>query len=243
LISKRLNFFIIYLIPRSLKLAEANNFLPLMLDLSGRKIVIFGGGSVGERKAELFCGCADTLVVSLEFTQRLQELESSRQIRIAKLDLLAASDSELRRIISGAFIVIPATSNFELNRRITDIAQESNILINQVDALGSVVIPSVIKRGDFVIGISTLGHSPAVSKYVRKQIESLITPAHSDMIRLQDELRNYLKQHVAEQRNRREILWKVLESETVWEGFSESYEKAAEAAYAIILDCHEKTDR
>jgi len=165
-----------------------------MLDLSGRKIVICGGGSVGERKAELFCGCADTLVVSLEFSQRLQELESSGQIQLVTLDLLAALDSELREIISGAFIVIPATSNFELNQKITDIAQENNILINQVDALGSVVVPSVIKRGDLVIGISTLGHSPAVSKYTRKQVENVITPEYSDMIRLQDELRNYLKQ-------------------------------------------------
>lgn len=217
-------------------MAEKNNFLPLILDLSGRKIVIFGGGSVGERKAELFCDCADTLVVSLEFSQRLQELEASGQVRLVKLDLLATPDSELMEIISGAFVVIPATSSLELNRKITVIAQESDILINQVDALGSVVIPSVIKRGDLVIGISTLGHSPAVSKYTRRQIEGLITPAYSDMIRLQDELRSYLKQHLAEQRKRKEILWKILESETVWNSFSESYEKAAETAYAMISD-------
>jgi len=223
-------------------LAKTNNFLPLMLDLSGRKIVIFGGGSVGERKAELFCGCADTHVVSLEFSQRLHELETSGQIRLTRLDLLNASDSKLREIVSGAFIVIPATSDFELNRKITDIAQESDILINQVDALGSVVIPSVIKRGDLVIGISTLGHSPAVSKYTRKRIESLITPAYSDMIRLQDEMRGYLKQHVAEQRKRKEILWKILESEAVWDGFSESYEKAAETAFTIISDYLDNSD-
>ena len=34
----------------------------------------------------------------------------------------------------------------------------------------------------------------------------------------------------------KELLWKVLESEAVWNGFSESYEKAAERAYAIISD-------
>lgn len=217
-------------------MAETKNFLPLMLDLSGRKIVIFGGGSVGERKAELFSGCADTLVVSLEFSPRLYELEASGQVRLVRLDLLAASDSKFRELISGAFIVIPATSNFELNQKITTIAQESGILINQVDALGSVIIPSVIKRGDLVIGISTLGHSPAVSKYTRRQIEGLITPEYSDMLRLQNELRIYLKQHVAEQRQRKAILWKVLESEAVWKGFSQSYEKAAERAYAIISD-------
>lgn len=205
-----------------------------MLDLSGRKIVIFGGGSVGERKAELFCGCAETVVVSLDFSERLRELEASGQVRLVMLDLMAAEDFELRKIMSGAFLVIPATSSSELNRKITDIAGESDILINQVDALGSVVIPSVIKRGDLVIGISTLGHSPAVSKYTRKQIEGVITPAYSDMIRLQDELRNYLKLHVKEQRKRKALLWKVLESESVWNGFFESYEKAAENAYAII---------
>jgi precorrin-2 dehydrogenase/sirohydrochlorin ferrochelatase len=223
-------------------MAETNNFLPLMLDLSGRKIIIFGGGSVGERKAELFSGCADTLVVSLEFSRRLYELEDSGQVRLVRLDLLAASDSELRELVSRAFIIIPATSNFELNQKITAIARESDILINQVDALGSVVIPSVIKRGDLVIGISTLGHSPAVSKYTRRQIEGLITPEYSDMIRLQDELRSYLKQHVAEQRQRKAILWKILESEAVWNGFSESYEKAAEKAYAIISGCLESFD-
>ena len=174
-----------------------------MLDLSGRKIVIFGGGSVGERKAELFCGCADTVVVSLDFSERLQELEASGQVRLSKLDLTAATDSKLREIVSGAFLVIPATSSSELNRKISNIAGESDILINQVDALGSVVIPSVIKRGDLVIGISTLGHSPAVSKYTRKQIENVITPAYSDMIRLQDELRSFLKLHIKEQKKRK----------------------------------------
>lgn len=226
-----------------MKMAEINNFLPLMLDLSGRKIVIFGGGSVGERKAKLFCGCADTVVVSLDFSERLQELGASGQVRLLRLDLTVAEDSELREIISGAFLVIPATSSFELNRKITDIAGESDILINQVDALGSVVIPSVIKRGDLVIGISTLGHSPAVSKYTRKQIEGVITPEYSDMIRLQDEIRNYLKQHVGEQRQRKVILWKILESEAVWKGFSESYEKAAERAYQIISDYLENFSR
>lgn len=217
-------------------MAETNNFLPLMLDLSGRKIVIFGGGSVGERKAELFCGCADTVVVSLDFSERLQELEASGQVRLSKLDLTAATDSKLREIVSGAFLVIPATSSSELNRKISNIAGESDILINQVDALGSVVIPSVIKRGDLVIGISTLGHSPAVSKYTRKQIENVIIPAYSDMIRLQDELRSFLKLHIKEQKKRKVLLWKVLENEKVWNGFSESYEKAAEEAYKIISD-------
>ena len=223
-------------------MAEKNNFLPLMIDLSGRKIVIFGGGSVGERKAELFCRCANTLIVSLEFSQRLQELEALGQVRLFKLDILTVSDLELRKIILGALIVIPATNSLKLNQKITDIALESDILINQVNALGSVVIPSVIKKGDLIIGISTLGQSPAVSKYTRRQIESLITPAYFDMIQLQNELRIYLKKYIKEQKKRKEILWNILESETVWKGFNESYEKAADLAYDIISHYLEDSD-
>lgn len=215
-------------------MAGANTFLPLFLDLSGMKVVIFGGGSVGERKAQLFSSCADTKVVSLSFSKKLRELEAADKLTLTKLDLSKASDSELRALISKAFLVIPATSSSEINRKITAFAKESDILINQVDTLGNVVIPSVIKRGDLVIGISTLGRSPAVSKYTRKQIEKTVTPVYSEMICLQDELRDYLKQYVRDQKKRKAILWKVLESETVWDGFSESYEKAAECAYAIV---------
>lgn len=217
-------------------MTESNTFLPLFLDLSGMKVVIFGGGSVGERKAQLFSSCADTRVVSLSFSKKLKELEASGKLTLTKLDLSKASDLELKALISKAFLVIPATSSSEINRKITAFAKESDILINQVDSLGNVVIPSVIKRGDLVLGISTLGRSPAVSKYTRKQIEKVVTPAYSEMICLQDELRDYLKQHVRDQKKRKEILWKVLESETVWDGFSESYEKAAEYAYAIVSD-------
>jgi precorrin-2 dehydrogenase/sirohydrochlorin ferrochelatase len=220
-----------------------NNYLPLMLDLSGRKVVIFGGGSVGERKAELFCSCAETTVASLGFSERLQEMGACGMVRLVSLDLSEAADSELRELVSGAFLVIPATSDSSLNRKITAIAGESDILINQVDALGSVVIPSVIKRGDLVIGISTLGKSPAVSKYSRRKIESLITPQYSDMIRLQDELRCYLKEQVIEQKKRKELLWKVLESESVWESFSDSYEKAAELAYSLVLAHIDESDK
>jgi len=217
-------------------MTESNTFLPLFLDLSGMKVVIFGGGSVGERKAQLFSSCADTRVVSLSFSKKLKELEASGKLTLTKLDLSKASDLELKALISKAFLVIPATSSSEINRKITAFAKESDILINQVDSLGNVVIPSVIKRGDLVLGISTLGRSPAVSKYTRKQIEKVVTPAYSEMICLQDELRDYLKQHVRDQKKRKEILWKVLESETVWDGFSESYEKAVEYAYAIVSD-------
>ena len=43
---------------------DSRSYLPLFIDLSDRKVVIFGGGSVGLRKASLFSDYAHTIVVS-----------------------------------------------------------------------------------------------------------------------------------------------------------------------------------
>ena len=145
-------------------------------------------------------------------------------------------DDKIAEIISNAFLVVPATNDASLNDRIVKIAQKSDILINKVDSVGDVVVPSVITRGDLTIGISTLGSSPALSKYTRKKIEQVITPQYADMIRLQNEMRTYLKQNVSEQEKRKEILWEILEDGNVWNALSESYEKAYNLANNIMSE-------
>ncbi len=205
-----------------------------MIDISDRKVVIIGGGSVGERKASLFSKYAHTTVVSAGFTTKLNELNDTGKVDILQVDLGSLPDDKIADIISDAFLVIPATNDISLNSRIVQIAQKSDILINKVDSVGDVVVPSVIKRGDLTIGISTLGSSPALSKYTRTKIEQVITPQYADMIRLQNEMRTYLKQNVSEQEKRKEILWKILENGDVWNALSESYEKAYNIANNIV---------
>jgi precorrin-2 dehydrogenase/sirohydrochlorin ferrochelatase len=115
-------------------------------------------------------------------------------------------------------------------------------LTNQVDTIGEITIPAVIHRGDLVIGISTTGSSPAFSRYVRQKIEKVITPEYEQMIILQNDIRNYLKEHVEEQKHRRSILWKVLEDPMVWEDIAGSYEKAYKRAYDIVQEQINKKD-
>ena len=217
-------------------MTNERNLLPLMIDLSGRQVVIIGGGSVGERKATLFSKYADTTVVSAGFSPKLEEMKDADKVKLIQADLGSLSDDKIADLISDAFLVIPATNNASLNDRIVQIAQKSDILINKVDSVGDVVVPSVITRGDLTIGISTLGSSPAFSKYTRTKIEQVITPQYADMIRLQNEMRTYLKQNVSEQEKRKDILWKILDNGDVWDALSESYEKAYNIAHNILLE-------
>ncbi len=200
-----------------------NDFLPLMLDLSGKEVVIFGGGDVGERKAALFCEHSHVIVVSMEFTPRLKELCEKGKISLIKADL---SEKGISGYLKNAFIVIPATNDALLNEKIAQIAHESGILIDRVDGMGDIIVPSVIKRGDIVIGISTHGQSPALSKYIRERIEEVITPRFVEMSRLQNEIRELLKTRMEDQKKRKKVLWSIINDNEVWKALGESYDKA-----------------
>lgn len=200
------------------------SFLPLMLDLNEKEIVIFGGGEVGERKAFLFCDHSKVRIISKEFTPGLKELHSKRKIDLIKVDDI--NEKDIRSFLKNAFIVIPALNDAKLNGKIAGIAKENHKLVNRVDDIGDIIIPSVIKNGDIVIAISTAGQSPAISKYIRQKVEELITPEFAQMSRLQNEIREMLKSSVNDQKKRKEILWNIINDNDVWKGFNESYEKA-----------------
>ncbi len=208
------------------------NFLPLILDLTGKEVVIFGGGKVGERKAYFFSGAACVTVISREFTPDLRNLSENGKIRLIKVQDL--TDDEIQRYMKNAFIVIPATSDAILNDNIASISEMSGKLVNRVDDMGDVIVPSVIRRGDILLGISTLGQSPALSKFIRQRLEEVITPDFSQMAQLQNEFREMLKSQVEDQKERSEILWNIINDDDVWSAFGESYEKAYKIALKHI---------
>ncbi|MDP3104933.1 MAG: bifunctional precorrin-2 dehydrogenase/sirohydrochlorin ferrochelatase [Candidatus Methanoperedens sp.] len=207
-------------------------FLPLMLDLTGKEVVIFGGGKVGERKASFFSEAALVTIISRDFTPDLERLSEDGKIKLIKVQDL--TDDEILRYMKNAFITIPATNDAILNENIASIADSKGKLVNRVDDMGNVIVPSVIRQGDIVIGISTLGYSPALSKFMRYKLEEVITPEFSQMARLQNEFRELLKSKVKDQKVRSEILWNVINDNDVWDAFGESYEKAYKVALKHI---------
>ncbi len=212
-------------------------FLPLILDLAGKEVVIFGGGKVGERKALFFSGAAEVTVISRDFTSSLEGHYKDGKIKLIKVKDL--NDNESLRYMKKAFIVIPATSDAILNDNIASIAQQNGKLVNRVDDMGDVIVPSVIRQGDIVIGISTLGHSPALSKFIRQRLEDVITPQFAQMAKLQNEFREMLKTQVKDQKERSEILWNIINDGDVWSALGESYEKAYKLALKHIVQDRE----
>lgn len=192
---------------------------PLFVDFTGKKVVVFGGGAVGERKAAYFAG-ADVTVVSREFTPGLRAMPG---VRLVKSDVTIGAMPDL---IDGAFLVVAATGDSMLNREIVRVAGEKGILANSAEGGSDVILPAKIARGDILIAISTGGRSPAMARFIRQRLEESLGAELADMVRLQSELREALKKEALPQDERERLLWQVLNDLSIWEALKTSYSDA-----------------
>lgn len=186
--------------------------IPLFVDCSGRRVVIFGGGEVAYRKARHFLPESDVSVFSRSFIKKFADLPVKKQ----ENDVGSSSDKDIDRILSGAFLAVGALSDAGQNNRIGGLCRAKNILFNNADGeTGDVIIPSVSRGENYTLAISTGGSSPAVSRFIREHFDSEF-PALDAMIALQAELRERLKTTEPSQPKRNAILQEVLHDDGVW---------------------------
>lgn len=164
------------------------NYYPVNLDIRGRRCLVVGGGGVGTRKVKGLLECeAAVILVSPEAAPMLSDL--ARQHRIEwKCRNYDSSD------IAGMFLVIAASDNEALNHRIHSDARQANILCSIADQPENCdfTLPSVIRRGDLQITISTSGKSPAFSKYLRKKLEKQFGSEYGEFLTLMGNIRKKL---------------------------------------------------
>lgn len=209
-----------------------SEYLPLFVDFSCRKVVIFGGGAVGERKAKYFAP-AEVVVVSPRFTPCLEAMGREGIVRLVRK---AINKKDILPLIEGAFLVVAATGDVSLNDEIARMAERAGIMVNNATGGSLALVPSLLEKGDISIAISTGGRSPAMSKYIRLRLEASLGEDLEKMVELQERLREHLKTSVKGQKRREEILWAVLEDPAVWDALKESQDKAFGAALKHVPD-------
>jgi precorrin-2 dehydrogenase/sirohydrochlorin ferrochelatase len=140
---------------------------PIFLKLQGHKVLIVGGGRIAEEKAEAVLRSAtDVTVLAPHLSQRLRLWAQQGLVRHAVGEYRPG-------MARGYFLVIAATDSEVVNRSVYNEAKEVGALCNAVDdpAYCDFYAPAVVRRGDFQIAISTGGHSPALARQVRKDLE------------------------------------------------------------------------
>jgi precorrin-2 dehydrogenase/sirohydrochlorin ferrochelatase len=197
------------------------SYYPILVDLAGQKVVIVGGGNVAQRKIEsLLQYEAEVLVVARELTTKLREY-----IKAGKINYLGQEFQ--KEHINGAMLVIAATDDPALNRHVSTCARDRGSLVNVVDqpADCTFIVPSVLKRGDLLIAISTSGKSPALARKVREDLENHFGEEYEILLILMGNLRNEILPRGFGQEENKRIFEHIVNSgvlkmirERNWEG-------------------------
>ncbi len=155
------------------------------LALDGRLAVVVGGGEVAVRKIEdLLAANAKVKVVGIEPCAAARSLAEGGRV--------AAIWREYRRAdLEGAFVVVAATSDREVNARVSQDALSLGVLVNVVDepALCSFTVPATLRRGLLTLAVATDGSCPAFAGVLREELGERYGPEYGELTSLMGELR------------------------------------------------------
>lgn len=144
------------------------SLFPIFLKLAGRPCIVIGAGHLAESKIEsLQAANAQITVIAPEANERIHNLAAAGEIQLLQRPYIEGD-------LTGKFLVVAATNVPAVNRAVFHEATEKSILCNAVDdpPFCDFYFPSVVRRGDLQIAISTAGASPALAQKIRKDINA-----------------------------------------------------------------------
>lgn len=165
-------------------------YYPVMLDVRGRKAIVVGGDRVAAQKAAaLTASGADVSVIAQQFCDELLQQAEHHRVKLVR-KLYAPGD------LAGAFVVIAATNDPQMIEAIWEETQERGQLVNIVDVPErcTFIMPSVLRRDQLTIAVSTEGASPSLAKRIRQRLEEYFPPSYGTYMRLAALARTYLRQ-------------------------------------------------
>lgn len=165
-------------------------YLPIFVNLTGRRCVVVGGGEVAARKvASLLEAEAKVCVVSPTLTPELMR-------HVADNAIEHRPRGWQPRDLEDCTLAFAATDDAQLHRQIADEARSLGIPLNVADdpELCDFIAPSVVRRGDLQIAISTSGASPALASRMRRDLEVIIGSEYETVTNILRAARFYLRE-------------------------------------------------
>src|SRR5439155_27353605 len=183
---------------------------PAILMLDGRLGVVIGGGVIGERKVRtLLDAGARVKVITPEATPRLKKLAGEDRIE------LLVREYE-RGDLKGAAVVIASTDERAVNQAIYEEGRDEGIPVNVVDDPPhcTFIAPSIVRRGDLMIAISTGGTNPAMAVRIREKLEKEFGPEYEVYFELIKRLKAHVDQAPTQQ-ERADAWYRVVDSDVL----------------------------
>lgn len=178
----------------------------MFADIAGRNVLVVGGGAVAERKCRALLGCGARVTVGAPtLTTNLARWAMRQRVRHLAGDFVPGW-------LDGAWLVIAATGDGDVNRRVAAAAGERRVFANVVDdaELSTFQVPAVIDRAPLQIAISSGGAAPMLARAVRERLETLLDHSLGSLARLLESARGRIKAAFSDLASRRAFYRRVV---------------------------------
>ena len=148
----------------------ANKFFPVSIDINNKNILVIGAGKIALRKVEtlLNYNCNIIVITKDILEEKFLELEKNNKIKILK------NQKFEEKFLENIFLVIAATDNEVLNKNISQLCINKNILVNNITSKDdmNVRFASIYEKDDIQIAISASGN-PKKAIEIKNKIKNI----------------------------------------------------------------------
>ena len=148
----------------------ANKFFPVSIDINNKNILVIGAGKIALRKVEtlLNYNCNIIVITKDILEEKFLELEKNNKIKILK------NQEFEEKFLENIFLVIAATDNEVLNKNISQLCINKNILVNNITSKDdmNVRFASIYEKDDIQIAISA-GGNPKKAVEIKNKIKDI----------------------------------------------------------------------
>ena len=181
------------------------SYFPMYIELKEAPCLVVGGGRLAWRKVEVLLdfGAEVTVVAPI----LIKELKQNLKIRAITRPFQKGDIEEMA-------LVVAATENEELNHRISVLCRKKNIPVNAVDQKEdcTFIFPAYVKHGQVTAAVTTGGSSPALAKYLKREIEKVIPKRIGELAEELERFRPYVKERLLEEQQRAWVFQKLFET-------------------------------
>jgi len=198
------------------------SYYPIYVQLNEQPCVVIGGGKIAEGKVDgLLAANAKVKIISPELTPHLHDLVKQNQVEYAARNYQVGD-------LTGAFMVICATDQTDINHQVWQEASANQQLVNVVDDTPrcNFIAPAILRKGDLNIAISTGGKAPALAVRLKERLQEEIGPQYERFLELSGQLREPLARHIPDFETRKKLWYELVDSD-ILELLSQDNEPAA----------------
>lgn len=199
---------------------------PFLQKIDGKQFLIVGDGSIAWRKAELLCLFTNQVTMLTDRTDSDGDIRRGTD-RNGNGEESPRTNKETARPqispvvyrrrfrpsdLEKADYCIASTDDSGRNHWIAALCRDAGIPVNVPDApsLCTFYLPSVVKKGDLTVAISTNGKSPALSAHLRREIERILPSETEEILNRMGELREWAAENIPDTGSRRELYHSIL---------------------------------